>query len=207
MQWVRMLHNIAHGKNCAIIAGGTSVNDYDLSLLPDNYIKIVLNNAEIKGINFDYRIFFDPCVIKLLKKINLKNEKLIGFSNAYYPRVNYCYTLNEFERLGYPVNDWDNIGLKALILVKKIFNPDSVFLFGYDFYLKNGTSHFYGDKIGENEKYNMPSTLEDHKKKLPEYCERFDIVSSMENVYNCNEQSKLKIFPYALPRELNPQSA
>lgn len=203
MQRIDILTGIGKGKNCLIIGGGLSVLEFDFKKLPDNFIRICVNNAIPKHIQvrIDYLIYNDANFLRLLKELKLPDGiKVITSSESPHPIAEYCYWNNDIG-----CKDNDNTGLRALSIAKNIFQFDNIYLIGFDFHTQviNGKeqSHFYGDEYGEHKKYPERMQVEDHYIALPKFIEQFDKFKNRENIYNCYKESSLKIFPYKLIKE------
>lgn len=203
MQWVTDLKGKGEGKQCLLIGAGMSVEDFDFMSLPDDFIRICINDALPKDVRIDYLIYNDPKMIPVIKKLVKKNElpqsvKVISFGNSQCDRTDYCYRNSHFGCV-----DSDNTGLKALLLAKEVMNFDKIFLIGYDFHtnLINGieVSHFQGDPIGHDTKFPVRSLLDQHFKRLKDMVFQFEIIKNIAGIYNCYKNSKLRKFEYALP--------
>lgn len=198
------LKDIGIGKKCLIIGGGNSVSGFDFSKVED-YIKIGVNEAGIKsGIKTDYLIYNDTCFLPVLAKLDTSKVKVICFQNNYCKQPHYAYSLFTFNDFGYSeLREESNTGLKAVIIAKHIMKFDEIYLTGFDFDVKviNGKeqSHFWGDDVGHNKKFENEQHLQDHFKRLDYMVKEFDILKDILNIYNCNSESKLKRFQFKNP--------
>lgn len=198
MQWIEIMTGIGIGRKCLIIGGGLSVKDFDFTGL-DNVVKICINNA-FANTKIDYLVYNDNAFVRWWKANSIpEGIKVIGEANNPYPKTDYYF---RNENIGCVSRD--NTGLKAIMIAKKIMNFDEIYLIGFDFHTKeiNGKkqSHFYGDEYGENKKYPEFQQVQDHYKHLPKMLEQFDRFPDMQGIYNCNEDSSLKKYPYKLLR-------
>jgi hypothetical protein len=203
---IRSLKHIGIGKSCLIIGGGKSAQDFDYNKLPEGMVTFCINEAFPSNYKVDYMIYNDITVAKRIKRGWLtvdKDIQIISFQNSAVQNTKYFYTLNDFARERVIINESDNTGLKALVMCKKIFMFDNIYLIGFDFtsFIKDGKkySHFYGDEIGEDKKYTDPSQYGSHLKRLPEMAKQFNKIKEINGIYNCNQESFLKLFPFALP--------
>ena len=199
MQWVTDLKGRGAGKQCLIIGGGLSVEDFDFSSLPDDFVRICINDALPENVRIDYLIYNDPKMIPVIKNLELPESiKVISFGNSSCERTDYHYRNSHLN-----CEDSDNTGLKALLLAKEVMNFDKIFLIGYDFHTNviNGieVSHFQGDPIGHDTKFPVRSLLDQHFKRLKDMVFQFEIIKNMTGIYNCYKNSRLRKFEYALP--------
>lgn len=200
MQRITELKDIGIGKKCLLIGGGMSVLNFDFSRLPDDFVKIVVNDAFPNGIRVDYMIYNDLSFLKMLKNLKIpEGVKIIGYVNNPSKKMHYGYRLSDLKC----VSDFSNTGLKALLIAKNIMRFDEIYLIGFDFHTRKVSgkqqSHFFGDDIGHNRKYPEKRMLNDHFERLKGMVCEFEVIKERENVYNCYKDSKLKIFSYLLP--------
>ena len=126
MKFITELQGIGINKNCIIIGGGMSVKEFEFNKLPDDFIRISVNNSSA-GITarIDYTIYSDIPAIRVMEKLN-NLGKVIGLYNSRKAGfTDYTFTYNQIMRGGTIVNDNDNAGYKALVIAKiimKYFN-------------------------------------------------------------------------------------
>jgi len=210
---VRMLKDKGKGKRCLIIGGGMSVSRFDFSQLPKDMIIFCINDAKPKDVIIDYLVYRDCCFIDPLKEMSAKGELLqvkniICFRSTYYSKgLNYKgeyygYTDSDLS-LKEVIKDNDNTGLKGIIIAKRIMNFKKIYLIGFDFKTEmvNGKkqSHFYGDHVGHGKKYYEQNHLDSHYDRLSGMIGEFDRIKDTSNIFNCNKNSALTIFEYAMP--------
>ncbi len=199
MRSVNDIRNIGKDKNCLIIGGGLSVNNFDFSKLPNDYITIAVNNALPKDVRIDYIVYNDANFLRIIKDLNLNDHtKVIGSDSSPFPGIHYYFRNEQISCLGS-----DNTGLRALMIARDVFCCKEIYLIGFDFHTRiikgQEQSHFYGDKFGKTEKYPTYQQVKDHFKRLNVFIEQFDRIQDISNIYNCYEESSLKKFPYKLP--------
>ncbi len=199
MQWLRVSKlNSGIGKKCLIIGGGESAGRFDYNKLPKGFVLIGINESGIMtGHKTDYLIYADGTFVRnVLSTLRVPYETAIVCpSEKPSPLARYCYSHPDIH----PCLSEYNTGLKALIIAKTLFKFDEIYLVGFDYYCKEGQSHFYGDNVGSGQKYSEPSNLEGHYKQLNYMPDQFNIVSHYDNVYNCNESSNLRLFKFKKP--------
>lgn len=204
MKSIRMLKDTGRGRECIIIGGGMSVKSFDFQKLPSNMVTLCINNAVPEGLKIDYLIYRDCCVTTVLRSMDLSNVKnIICFRSVYDKHINfkgdwYAFSHSDLSQKEV-IQDSDNTGLKGLVIAKRIMGFDKVYLIGFDFTTVNGQSHFYGDEVGHDKKYYEQNHLNSHLKNLPGMVEQFDRLKDTDGVYNCNKNSALTLFKYAMP--------
>lgn len=208
MKSVRLLKDLGRGKDCLIIGGGMSVKDFDFSKLPKDMIVLCINNAVPDNVNIDYLVYCDCCFIDVLKQLDLSRIKnIISFKDTYYNRLNFKGEIFVYSHCDLSqkvvINDSDNTGIKGIVIAKHIMQFDKVYLIGFDFKIEiidgKKQSHFYGDEVGKDKKYYEINHLNSHYKRLPQMVKEFDRLKNVDNIFNCNKNSALTLFSYALP--------
>lgn len=213
MKSVRTLKDIGRGKICLLIGGGMSVDDFEFSKLPPDTVKMCINNAVPEGVEIDYLVYRDCCFIDVLKEMSAKGQLLhvkniICFRSTFYNKdLNYKGDFYGFTHSDLSqkevINDNDNTGIKGLVIAKRIMGFDRVYLIGFDFTTQTvdgkKQSHFYGDEVGHGKKYYEQMHLDSHYDRLPQMIGEFNRIKDVEGIYNCNKNSALTLFPYAMP--------
>lgn len=204
MKYITELQQTGIGKKCIIIGGGMSVKEFDFNKLPDDFIRITVNDSGT-GLTtrIDYTIYADIPAIKTMEKLN-NLGKVIGLWNSRKAGLtDYTFTYNQIMRNGTIVKDSDNVGYKALVIAKKIMMFDKIYLTGFDFECgyTNGEkiSHHFGDSVGPDKKYYDEIQLNYHFGRLKNMIKEFERLTDTSNIYNCNRNSLLKLFPFAMP--------
>ena len=204
MKFITELQGIGINKKCIIIGGGMSVKEFEFNKLPDDFIRISVNNSSADlTARIDYSIYSDIPAVRVMEKLN-NLGKVIGLYNSRKAGfTDYTFTYNQIMRGGTIVNDNDNAGYKALVIAKIIMKFDKIFLVGFDFTtaIIDGVkvSHHYGDTVGPNEKYFDDIQLKHHFGRLKNMIIEFNRLTDKSNIYNCNRDSLLKLFPVAMP--------
>lgn len=199
MQRVTVLKDIGKGKPCIIIGGGTSVETFDFSKVRNTTV-ISVNNSIPNGVDVEYVIYNDACFTPVLKEYRLwESHKVIAYCGSMNINCQYYYRPEDCL----PAIEDDNTGLKSLIIARNILGFEKIYLVGFDFYTVNVNgklkSHFYGDEVGHNKKYECDMNLKNHYARLPKMIAQFDKVADMPFVYNCNQKSELGLYPHAMP--------
>ncbi len=206
---VNELFDIGIGKECLIIGGGLSVNEFDFNLSKD-MVKIAVNDAFPENVKIDYLVYGDKEFVPKFKKM-ANRDQLEGvniISNMNFPpnREHYDFTLDDFSQVGFIVSHSDNTGLKALIIAKHIMKFDKVYLIGFDFHTRlvdgKEQSHFIGDLTGQDEKYIDEMMVRDHFKRLTVMINQFNIITDTTGIYNCYKESSLTKFEKKIPQEV-----
>lgn len=209
MKTVRILKDIGIGKECLIVGGGMSVNDFDFNKLSSNMVTMCINDAVPADVKIDYLVYRDCCFIDVLKGMDLSNVKnIICYRSAFQKKgidfdgEYYGYSHSDLSQKNV-IKDSDNTGIKGLVIAKHIMNFDKVYLIGFDFTTEmvdgKKQSHFYGDEVGHDKKYYEQNHLNSHYKRLPSMVNEFKRIKNIDNIFNCNKTSALKLFRYALP--------
>jgi len=162
MQRIKTLKGIGTDKDCLIIGGGMSVNDFNFSKIKDMTI-IAINNS-LPDIKIDYMIYNDIAFLRILKTMEIsEGMKVIGYAKSQYKnKADYFYRDEDV----FPCINDDNTGLKGIVIAKNIMDFKDIYLIGFDFNTvqKDGRerSHFYGDDIGHKKKYIDDSMFRSH---------------------------------------------
>jgi len=204
MKYITELQNIGIGKKCIIIGGGMSVKEFDFTKVPDDFIRISINDSSTGlNIKIDYTVYADIPAIRVMEKLNNMGQVIGLYNSRQAGLTNYTFTYNQIMRKGTIVKDSDNVGYKALVIAKLIMMFDAIYLIGYDFcsVTINGkkVSHHYGDSVGPDKKFYDDTQLNYHFGRLKNMIIEFNNLTERSNIFNCNRNSLLKLFPFALP--------
>lgn len=201
MQRITELNGIGIGRDCLIIGGGMSAKSFDYSGL-DDIVTIGVNEAGLESpIDTDYLVYADNAFVRVLKGYEIPEKTKVICYHGFPWKADYNFTCHDFG--SYKIESSDNIGLKALIIARETMKFENIYLIGFDMrtHVMDGRqqSHFFGDDIGHNKKYETQQNLDGHFNRLSDMLEQFEIVRDMKNVYNCYAGSALQLFPHGLP--------
>ena len=218
------LENIYNGGHAFLIAGGPSFKDIDQDKLnKPGVLTLGINNSVSTfrpniwtcvdtPANFVASVWLDPKIQKIvpISHIDKKlfdsakwrntNTKVGDCPNVIYYRRN--EVVNTDQYLIEDTLNWGNhsdIGggrsiLMAAMRMLYIMGIRNLYLLGVDFHMdKDTTYHFDQDRHAGSVNGNM-STYSSMKTWFSELKECFDEVGY--NVYNCNPNSKLEVFPH-----------
>lgn len=197
------LLNHGRGQDVLIIAGGTSVKNFNFNKLKNVvYFGVnfqFLNRTKYgKNIKLKYQIYTDKAFADLSYFMDFKNITLIGHKPI---------RLNDSNLLSEKANYWFNSTILqterdscyyAIYICSKIMQFDNVYIIGLDGY-SNGHIHYWDDMFIINDKKYEIQDVEKRMikniqfKKMIKY---YNELSSLKNVYNLNKNSLIKTFPY-----------
>ena len=187
MNHISKLKDFGVGKKCLIIGGGHSIGKINWSKVGDYYV-ICINNHLLQMANMI--IYYDRNMQKHFKKNLIPDETmLVGFKNN-----SIDYTC---ERCNYYYNFTDMIfgdsGFHALQFADKIFNFKTTYLIGYDYEVR-GDSYHYNELVSEPDKMKKFKTWS-----IGKVMNKYKDIVWNNEIFNCNKDSKLELFKYALP--------
>jgi hypothetical protein len=188
MKHINELKDIGKDKDCLIIGGGHSVNDFDFEKIPNDLYIISINNHMCQMANMI--IYYDIDMMEYFDKHCIAdNTILVGFQhdkiNHLCDKCSYYYTYDDI--------DFGDSGFHVLHFADKIFNFKKTYLIGYDYQVK-GKSYHYDEE------------LSDSTKQKNFICRSIDVVLPVykttkynNKIYNCSKDSALKVFKCKLP--------
>jgi hypothetical protein len=176
---VKELDNEGVGKQAAIIATGWSYLDHDYS---EDMVYFEINKMRVAR-NIDYSVYYDYVWKNYFNENEIKDyRKLIAFGVHVSDKVDYWYDTHMVM--------FNDSGFHALYIASEIMRFDEVYLYGYDYYKVYDKWHPYEDDY----------LTEDVKKKkdicLQGNINKYSEIDWYSKIYNCNERSALKAFPF-----------
>jgi len=183
---INELKNLETGK-CVLIAGGSSVNDFDFSNLDSKITRIAVNRCFVDT-RIDYQIFCDGFFLEWIDKHPIEDGRvLIGPILSEHKRVDYYYSflrgISEGRHTGY-----------VALQIAELLGFDEIYLVGYDYYEdENGLLHYYEGRFDTEI---TPAEKNGIRRLLKNWIDDFDRHRWSAKIYNCNPKSKLKKFPF-----------
>jgi len=179
-----------HAKDALIVGGGHSARHFDFAEWVDADVYAI---NEYEGFRPDYLIYQDDTVKRRLKSI-VKDDtvQIISDKDAIITGVDYYYKKRELHPAFIGTV---NTGAIAIMLCHKI-GYSRIYLIGFDGTTDScGISHYYGDKVGEGEKYLNEKKLEIHLEKDLHFFKGAmqTINKCVDNVYNLSMDS---VYPF-----------
>ncbi len=197
------LQNYGIGKDVLIIAGGTSVENFQFNKLK-NVIYFGVNFQYLnktkygKNIKLDYQIYTDKIFSDMSKHMDFGKTKLIGHkphiegdTNLLSEKADYWFN----EKVIKTERDTCHY---AIQICHDIMNFDNIYVIGLDAYA-NGYLHYWKDEIILN---NIKYVIHENERRMIENVQfkkmlkYYDELKDYKNVYNLNKESKILSFPY-----------
>lgn len=189
MDHISILKDIGKDKTCAIIGGGLSMLKMDLTMIPNMWDIISVNNH--RNDLADMIIYYDARMQKHFSEHGiLPTQRLIAHRNGDVDHTcQYCthyYNFTDCEH--------GDTGFRAIQFADKIFNYSTIYLFGFD-YKHNGKSYHFEEE---------ESVEVDAGKKMIDRFTEYSINIILPNysrmkytntIINCNTESALNVFP------------
>jgi hypothetical protein len=195
-------------KGCFVVGGGTSLDNFDLSRL-DNEFTLTVNHSveaypQSKATIFSDKIFLSKSIFDFSK---YKGLVFAGAESGYKDRGKFdkfdqeklhAFKINRSEPVENPrvgLFHSTSTGLIALNLAI-IMGFKKIFLLGYDYYYQQGTKriHFNGD---------YPHHLRVDESKMFIKVKKFVYFEKWKDrIWNCNPDSNLKVFRFKPYKEI-----
>lgn len=201
------LINYGIDRNVLIIGGGTSIKDFRFDLIPDKTWIFGINFQFLNKTNYghnvklDLQLYTDKAFADLSNNMNFDDTILIGHKptrvndiNLLSPKADYWFnkTVIKTER--------DSVHY-AIQICHNIMKFNKIFVIGLDAY-SNGYIHYWNDEFEMNgKKYKIHETEKKmiNKIQFKKMVKYYSELKDYNNVYNCNTESKIKVFPFGLP--------
>ena len=188
MKHISDLTNLGDGKDCLIIGGGHSVNEFDFyNFDPDVYI--ISTNNHLNQLA-DMIIYYDKDMKDYFTKhVVSERTLLIGFKHNSIDHT--CDQCTHY----YNYNDilFGDSGFQALQFADKIFNFSRTFLIGFDYEVL-GQSYHFDEGISDKKKQS-----EFVKHSIGKVLNQYNDITWVNKIYNCSNRSQLKTFERGLP--------
>ena len=180
MKHISDLKNFGTGRDCVIIGGGTSLDDFDR----DHGMYQISCNTHWHD-SADMIIYYDLDVKEYYEKTVL-NDKQILIGYKYMKSIHTCERCNYF----YTYDDmvFGDTGFHAMQFADKLFNFSHIYLVGFDYYLKGGKYHHSG---ADNEQTKIDSFMKYTNEII---MNKYSVYKPVNKIYNCNIASRLEMF-------------
>lgn len=211
--WTKLEAGAWHGQRCFIIAGGTSLCDFDFARLGRCGERVIVCNRGFVEAPFaDIMVAMDIDLYTWLeaREVGKSREEQIAITKAFHAfkgmrvwidmnnstmqaPVHYVFKESRpviHKRMKNGIFAGNNIGVGALCLAATL-GASPIYLLGYDFYLLKNKTHFHSG---------YPRKMADsHVKSFVTF---FNMIAPAIRrrgieVFNLNRRSKLRIFPFA----------
>jgi hypothetical protein len=188
MKHISALKDSGINRECLIIGGGHSVNDFDFEQLPNDMYVISINDHMCQMANMI--IYYDRNMMDYFSKHYIsENTILVGFQhrniNHTCDKCSYYYTYDDTE--------FGDSGFHVLHFADKVFNFKKIYLLGYDYQVK-GKSYHYDEELSDSTK--QKNFI---RRSVDVVLPMYDTIKYNNKIYNCSKDSALKAFKCKLP--------
>jgi hypothetical protein len=190
MKHISNLADIGAGKRCLIVGGGHSINRFQWDKLEDTYVICCNNHLSQLA---DMIVYYDKDMRDHFNNHNLSDQTLlIGFKKTDGATLDHTS-----EKCTHYYNYQDMVfgdtGFHAVQFADRIFRFTQIYLIGFDYKVIEKSYHH-----DENE--SDPEKVKKFKLwSIDVVLKRYIDINWMHKIYNCSEESELKVFEYGLP--------
>jgi hypothetical protein len=194
MNTITQLQNIGDGRRLLIIGRGNSVINFRFDLLPDDVDTMAVNEQRFELTKYGadlipmYIIYMDLCEKEFIEKNELM-EGIILIS----PKSTACARTDfYFDETTVQLDGCTTV--YYALQIAQMMGYDETYLIGVDMQAKDGQIRYIGD-----DKITAVHKREYVEKEFANMIACFDKYKWTMPIYNCNEYSALRKFPYSVP--------